>query len=286
MADIPREPSQTAVLSAAGRALYLEEPPPHILEDRFAELFAGDQGADLIRELKSRMPAAQLVNFRRWTTVRARYTEDAVDQALEGGIIQYAILGAGLDSFAYRRSDLQNRLRVYEVDHPGSQEWKRRRLQKLGVEIPANLVFAPVDFERQTMRDGLQLAGFDFSTRSILSWIGVTMYLTRGAIEATLRDVASCARGSRVVLSYDVRRETLSPAGQALQDSISRRAAEMGEPFLSRMDPSEVDELLSSLGFVDIHHFGSDDAVDRFFKGRRDARFEGPQRLAEATVGQ
>ena len=284
MADIARAPSRTAVLSAAGRTLYLEEPGPHILEDRFAELFAGEQGAELIRQLKSEMPAAQLAAFRRWTTARARYTEDAVARALVDGINQYVILGAGLDSFAYRRRDLLGKLRVYEVDHPGSQEWKRRRLQQLGVEIPTNLVFAPVDFERQTLRGGLESAGFDRKAGSIVSWIGVTVLLTRTAIEATLRDVASYARGSRLVFTYEVRRESLGPAAKALQDSISRRAAEMGEPFLSLMDPKDVDALLATLGFEDVHHFGSDEAFDMFFKGRQGVRFEISQRLAEATV--
>lgn len=273
------------MLSAVGRALYLEEPPPHVLEDRLAALLAGEQGAELMRELKSEVPEELMATFRRWTTVRTRFTEDAVEQAVASGVRQFAILGAGLDSFAYRRRDLLTKLRVYEVDQPESQEWKRRRLRELGVAIPSNLVFAPIDFERQTLLAGLGAAGFDFSAPAILSWIGVTVLLSGAAIEATLKDVAALPPGSRIVFTYDLPHRELDLHGQAMRDFIAGRAAGMGEPFLTLLEPSKIDELLTRLGFRDISHFGPDDAADAYFKDRPEVRFRSGQRLASATVG-
>jgi methyltransferase (TIGR00027 family) len=133
--------------------------------------------------------------------VRARFP-DVVERAAAGGVGQYVILGAGLDSFAYRRDDLLGRLRVFEVDHPATQRWKRRRLAQLGVDSPAGLVFAPVDFERQTLREGLAAAGFDFGQLAVFSWAGVTMYLTLDAVNATLATMAGCQAGTWVVLTY------------------------------------------------------------------------------------
>ena len=191
-----RSPSRTAVLTAVARALHLEQPPPTVLNDPFALPLAGEEGAGLMKRLKIDAPGEALLAFCRWICVRARMTEEVVEGAAGEGFRQYVILGAGLDSFAYRRPDLLDRLRVYEVDHPASQAWKQDRLVELGVARPANLVYAPVDFETQTLREGLQTAGFDFGAPAVFSWIGVTVYLTLAAIEATLETVATCIAGT------------------------------------------------------------------------------------------
>jgi hypothetical protein len=146
------------VRSAAARALHREEPPPWVLDDHLALGLAGDEGVSITRSMRDELSAENLVTFSRWMCVRARLAEDVVERAVAAGIRQYAILGAGLDSFAYRRPDLLGRLRVFEVDHPASQAWKRERLAELGVDLPANLVFAAVDFETQTLSDGLVAA--------------------------------------------------------------------------------------------------------------------------------
>ena len=171
---IPRSPSKTAVRSAAARALHREEPPPWVLDDHLALGLAGDQGVSITRSMRDELSTENLLTFSRWMCVRARLAEDVVERAVAAGIRQYAILGAGLDSFAYRRPDLLGRLRVFEVDHPASQAWKRERLAELGVGLPANLVFAPVDFETQTLRDGLLAAGFDFADMAPLEADGVS----------------------------------------------------------------------------------------------------------------
>jgi methyltransferase (TIGR00027 family) len=207
-----------------------------------------------------------------------------VERALAGGVRQYVILGAGLDSFAYRRGDLLDRLRVFEVDHPASQAWKRRRLDELGVSPPPSLVFAAVDFEHQTLRAGLEAAGFDFRAPAVFSWIGVTMYLTLEAIEATLATVAACPAGSRIVLTYNRPGSALSGMGLETQTVLARIAGEMGEPIVSLFEPEEIDRLLRGLGFDQVDDFGPDEAVRTYFAGRNDVRFGGAQRLVVAAV--
>jgi len=170
-----RSPSRTAVLTAVARALHREEPQPWLIDDYLALGLAGPEGTALLDRLRAEMPRPFLLAFSRWVCVRARFPEDLVERAATRGIGQYVILGAGLDSFAYRRGDLLGRLRVFEVDHPATQEWKRQRLAELGAKSPPGLVFAPVDFERQTLRQGLEQAGFSFEEQAVFSWLGVTM---------------------------------------------------------------------------------------------------------------
>lgn len=284
MEETSRGPSRTALLTAAARALHREEPPPWVLDDRLALALAGDDGRLLAARLRTELTPQALLGFTRWCCVRARLPEDTVARALAAGVRQYAILGAGLDSFAYRRGDLLDRLRVFEVDHPASQAWKRQRLDELGLARPANLVFAPVDFERQTLRAGLESAGFDFRAPAVFSWIGVTMYLTLEAIAATLATVAVCPAGSRLVLTYNRPRAALAGLGLETDAVLTRIAGEMGEPIVTLFELDEIERLLRDHGFAEIEHVGPDEAVRRYFPGRNDVRFGGAQRLVVATV--
>ena len=282
---IPRSPSKTAVTTAAARALHREEPPPWVLDDYLALGLAGDEGESITRRLRDDLSAEDLLTFSRWMCVRARLAEDVVERAVADGIRQYAILGAGLDSFAYRRPDLLMRLRVFEVDHPASQAWKRERLAELGVSLPTNLVFAPVDFESQTLRAGLLAAGFDFADGAVFSWIGVTMYLTLAAIEATLETVGGCPPGSRIVLTYNLPLSALEGQARAIGSSMSRSAGEVGEPWLSFFTPAEAEALLRRCGFGKVDHFGPTEAIRTYFTGVPDVRLGMPQRLLVATTG-
>ncbi|HET7768846.1 MAG TPA: class I SAM-dependent methyltransferase [Chloroflexota bacterium] len=284
MAVEPRGPSRTAVLTAAARALHREEPPPWVLDDRLALALAGDDGHRLAERLRAELTPPALLDFARWCCVRARLPEDTVERALAGGVRQYVILGAGLDSFAYRRGDLVDRLRVFEVDHPASQAWKRRRLDELGVSPPPSLVFAAVDFEHQTLRAGLEVAGFDFGATAVFSWIGVTLYLTLEAIAATLATVAACPAGTRIVLTYNRPGSALSGVGLETQTALAGIAGELGEPIVTLFEPDEIERLLRDHGFGQIEHFGPDEAVRTYFAGRDDVRFGGAQRLVGATV--
>ena len=152
-----------------------------MLDDTLALQLAGQEGLGVRDRLRAEVRDDDLLAFSRWVCVRSRYAEDIVEQQAGTGTGQYVILGAGLDTFAYRRPDPG--LRVFEVDHPATQAWKQRRLADLGVAIPGNLVFVPVDFEHQRLGPALEKAGFTFAEPAVFSWLGVTMYLTPDAID-------------------------------------------------------------------------------------------------------
>jgi methyltransferase (TIGR00027 family) len=254
------------------------------MDDYLALGLAGREGLALLDRLRAEVPEPYLLAFSRWMCVRARLPEDIVEQAAAGGIGQYVILGAGLDSFAYRRGDLLGRLRVFEVDHPATQAWKRRRLAGLGVELPARLVFAPADFERQTLREALELAGFDFGQLAVFSWVGVTMYLTVDAIHATLATLAQCPPGTRVVLTYNQPAAALAGSTAQIAATFAGLAAEMGEPFISRFLPGEIAQLLRGHGFGEITDLGADEARAAYFPGKANVEIAGAQRLVAATL--
>lgn len=279
----PRTPSQSAILTAAARALHREEAPPWILDDTLALRLAGDAGTAVLERARANLSHDELFGFSRWVCARARVGEDLVERLVPSGLHQYVILGAGLDSFAYRRPDLVERVRVFEVDHPASQSWKRTRLDESGISVPPNLMFAPVDFERQTLRDGLAEAGFDFSALAVFGWIGVTMYLSRPAISETLRSVAGCAAGSRLVMTYNVPLPEVSDYSRRVTSGLQLVTAEGGEPFISFFLPDEIERLVADHGFTGIEHFGADEAR-RAYLGGRDVPIAGAQRVLLATV--
>ena len=273
------------MLTAAARALHREEPQPWVIDDHLALELAGPDGLVLLDRLRAEVPRPHLLAFSRWVCARTRFPEDLVERAAASGIGQYVILGAGLDSFAYRRHDLLDRLRVFEVDHPATQAWKRQRLAELGVAAPAGLVFAPVDFERQTMREGLEQAGFAFGDQAVFSWLGVTMYLTLDAIHATLAALAQCRAGTRVVLTYNQPPDVLTSDDAQITAAMAGLAAKMGEPFISRFRFAEMARLLHQHGFSEITDFGPDEARAAYFAGRPDVEIAGAQRIIAATVG-
>jgi methyltransferase (TIGR00027 family) len=256
-----------------------------IFDDDLAIRLAGEDGAALAERLRTELPTSDVLAFSRWVCIRSRYTEDLVETATGCGIEQYVILGAGLDSFAYRRTDLLDRLRVFEVDHPASQSWKQHRLMELRLALSNNAAFAPVDFERQTLRQGLASAGFDFAREAVFSWIGVTMYLTLDAIEDTLATISECPSGSRVVLTYNQPHGVLDDMSLQVTRTFAGIATEMGEPFVSFFAADEIESLLRQHGFDDIAHFGSEEARALWFDGASDVAIAGAQRLIAATVG-
>jgi methyltransferase (TIGR00027 family) len=170
------------------------------------------------------------------------------------------------------------------VDHPASQAWKQARLAALRVDRPANLVFAPVDFETQTLRDGLEKAGFSFSAMAVFPWIGVTMYLTLSAIESTLTTMAACPPGARIVLTYNLPAPAARGLGTGGQNVLAEIAADMGEPFVSVFEPAAAEHLMRRHGFNHVTHFGPNEAIQKYFAGRDDIRLHGAQRLIVARV--
>jgi methyltransferase (TIGR00027 family) len=175
-------------------------------------------------------------------------------------------------------------VRVFEVDHSASQSWKQDRLLDLGIEVPHNLVFAPVDFERETLREGLTGAGFDFGRAAVFSWVGVTMYLTLDAIEATLATISECRPGSRVALTYNQPHHMLDEVSRQVTRTFQAIATELGEPFVSFFVPGEIEALVRNHGFDHIAHFGPEEARSAWFGGATDVAIAGAQRLLAATV--
>ena len=191
-------PSRTAMLAALARAmLRMEGTPPWVLDDAFALLLIGPAWQDLRELVSSLFPDQVLAETAAAVCTRSRYAEDRLT---DGGFAQYVILGAGLDSFAWRRPDLLGSLRVFEVDHPASQAWKLERVKELALPFSDSQVFVPVDLEAEPLQDALGTAGFEWGQPALFSWTGVAPYLTASAIESTLRTIAGAAAGSELVL--------------------------------------------------------------------------------------
>lgn len=272
------------MLTAAARALHREEQPPWVLDDRFALGLAGDGGAEMVQLVRERLTREELQSFARWVCVRARFCEDEVQRGVTEGIGQYVILGAGLDSFAYRHPELLDQLHVFEVDHPSSQAWKRSRLAELGVVLHPNVAFVPVDFEKETLRRSLIDSGFDSQAPAVFSWIGVTMYLTTEAIRATLEDLVSYATGSRLIVTYNQPGEVLDDFSRKVTAELAGVVGEGGEPFLTLLTAAEVETIVREAGFVDVRHFGADEARRTYFGNRQHVAIAGAQRLLTAAV--
>jgi len=276
-------PGHTATLAAVGRAIHAGADRPLVV-DHLALGLAGEPGAALLAQLTSQLPEASRETFGLAFAIRTRFVEDAVARAIEEGIGQYVILGAGLDSFAYRRSDLRGRLRIFEVDRAASQAWKRSRLREMDVPVPASVSFVQLDHETDDLRDGLVRAGFDPSSPAIVSAIALTQYLARPAIDRTLKLVASFPSGSRLVVTYVVPATELGETAAAGLAWTMSQAAERGEPFLSLFSPVEFEELLTRAGFSRAVDTGPRELLQMYLADRPDAQLTGIERLATAWV--
>jgi methyltransferase (TIGR00027 family) len=260
-------------------AHYLLDADPKILADPFARSFVGFSDDQVfLKELRKLYGGAfdrlEFPKQRTYFVLRSRYTEDELEAAVARGVRNYVMLGAGLDSFAFRRPDLMRVLNVYEVDHPSTQTWKRERLAELSLKVPATLHFVPVDFERETLTEGLAAGGLQPDSFAFFSWLGVNTYLTPDAVLHTLREIAgTTGAGSELVTDYIVPATMLDGADRALFDSHATRVAELGEPWLSFFRPDELEMHLQQIGFGQVSHFGPAEACARYFAGRSDGPF-------------
>jgi methyltransferase (TIGR00027 family) len=240
-------PDNTAVRTALWRALHVEvDSPPHVFEDEVGlQLAAPDDG------WRSRPDMSPFTRpFRASILARARFVEDLVVEQAARGVGQYVILGAGLDTFVQRRPELASRLLVFEIDHPGPQEWKRRRLVELGLGVPSFLRFVPVDFEAgNAWWERLAAAGFDSGRPAVVASTGVSMYLTRDAIKATLRQLAALAPGSTFAMSFMLPIELLDPEMRPGVERAAEGARVSGTPFISFFTPTEMLALARDAGF-------------------------------------
>jgi methyltransferase (TIGR00027 family) len=262
-------PDSTAVRVALWRAMHVQiDPPPHVLEDEIGLQFAAPDDAWRSRPdmdpHATRRPRASVV-------ARGRFIEDLVAEQADRRVGQYVILGAGLDSFAQRRPEIASRLSVFEVDRPGPQMWKRRRLIALGFGIPEWLRLVPADFEAAgSWQERLAPAGFHADQAAVVAAAGVTMYLTRGAIAAMLRQIAALAPGSTLAMTFMVPPELVEAEERPRRRATEQRARAGGTPFISFFTPPEMLALARQAGFKEARHVSPVSLAQRYFAGRPD----------------
>lgn len=282
----PGQYSKTALAAAFYRAQHHLHDEPKLLDDPYAHrlLTRGEMAALGERRIRDGLdagfspgePSTVLARVVREITpassvlARARYAEDRLERAMDRGVRQYVLVGAGLDSFALRREDVRDRLQVFELDHPQSQAMKRERLAAAGLTAPPNLHFAAVDFERERLADALARVPFRRDQPSVFAWLGVTMYLSRAAIESTWRDLESAAApGSELVFDFIHRAAFHEPATEAERRSADRlRAA--GEPIISMLDPATLADDLEAAGWTLVEQLNAAEIDRRYFATRTD----------------
>ncbi|MFI2202478.1 class I SAM-dependent methyltransferase [Streptomyces sp. NPDC020192] len=267
----PGTPDNTAVRCALWRAMHVRvDAPPHVLEDEIGLRIADP--ADGWRDRPDMEPAATST-FRAAMVARARFVEDLLAERAAGhGVDQYVLLGAGLDTFAQRRAEAASRLHVFEVDQPGPQDWKRRRLAELGYDIPDWLHLVPVDFEASggAWREQLTAAGFDPGRPAVIASVGVTMYLTKDATATTLRQIAGLAPGSTLAMTFLLPEDLVAEADRPGLRRSKAGAESAGTPFLSFYTPEEMLELAREAGFKEARHVSGTSLAERYFAGRPD----------------
>jgi len=207
-------------------------------------------------------------DFRAFMAARSRLAEDHLAEAVAQGVRQYVALGAGLDTFAYRNPFPG--LRVFEVDFPATQEWKREMLAEAQISLPENLTFVPLDFEHKTLGDGLAEAGFDVCAAAFFGWLGVVPYLTLEAFRATLATIARLPAGSGVTFDYGFPPQTLSPKRRLRFEILAKRVASAGEPFRLFFSPDELEHELRSAGFHRVEQVDTDALNALYFHNRAD----------------
>jgi methyltransferase (TIGR00027 family) len=262
------EPSRTARAAAFHRAAHQVLEHGRIFADPLALRILGEDADTVAREAELHPSGRKMRIF---IAVRTRFAEDALAAAFERGVRQLVVLGAGLDTYAYRGA-LRDRLRVFEVDHPATQAWKRQRLAEAAIPLPASLMFAPIDFERETLAEGLAAAGFDPAQPAFFTWLGVVPYLTEEAVWSTLGFIASLPNGAHVVFDYGNPPDSLSPEMRASHDRRAAHVVELGEPWISHFESDKLRAQLLSLGFSEIEDLGPREIASRYF----------PHRLASA----
>jgi len=259
-AMIPGQPSRTAFAAAAHRAAHQLLEGGAVFTDHLAARILGDAAQPLVAEIGLRPDGP---GMRRFIAARHRVAEDAVADAVARGLRQVVILGAGLDTFAYRHAH-GGALRVFEVDYPATGAWKQARLAEAGIPIPANVTYAGIDFERDRLVDRLQTAGFDASQPSFFMWLGVVPYLTDEAITVTLAAIAALPAGAELVFDYGDPIALLPPGIREALAARAAQVAEVGEAWLSSFDPPLLHERLRQAGFTVIADLGPKGLAARF----------------------
>ncbi len=282
--------SLTAQLTAYARAYHAMHDDPKIFDDFLAyRIFTEEERTNLEQNLANSLKffdperaascpnqATALAWYMRiqgapTTLSRSRYTEDRLEQAFQQGMRQYVILGAGMDTFAFRRPDLASQLKVFEIDHPLTQAFKLSRLKELGWEIPAQLHFIPVDFTKETLANVLKQSPYDPGKSSFFSWLGVTIYLTRAEVFTTLRTIAGIApAGSSIIFDY-LDADAFIPGKAAKQVQLMQEIVRrVGKPLKAGFDPASLAAELADIGLLLRENLSPSDIEERYFQGRTD----------------
>jgi methyltransferase (TIGR00027 family) len=268
---VTNSPSITAQRAAMIRSAHQILDDPRVFDDPLALRIIGSEISTVLKANPRQLTAVPGSDIlRAFIAARSRYAEDLLGETVQRGLRQYVILGAGLDTFAYRNPYTQAQLRIFEVDHPATQSWKRAQLEAAGISIPATLTFVPVDFETQTMADGLQHSTFDHTKPAFFSWLGVTPYLTGEAIASTLKFIAKLKAGSGVVFDYVISPTLLNSQQRSAFDELAKRVAMAGEPWHTFFDPSSLSADLKAFGFAEAVDLEPDEINARYFAGRND----------------
>jgi len=267
----PVQPSGTALTAAAARAAHLiVDDEPRIFTDPLAARLLGDRADELIGYHTLHGTHPVLSGARVQVACRSRYAQDALARAAAAGVAQYVILGAGLDSFAYR-GGLAGRVRVFEVDHPASQEAKRAALAGAGIPVPGNVTLVPADLAADSLKPCLAAAGFDALAPAVFGWLGVTMYLTADAVAETMTAVAGCAPGSELIADYLLPEGARDEAGALYGRLVAQASAERGEPWRSCFAPEEIAELARKSGLGAARSVGQRETIPAHLWQRTDS---------------
>lgn len=264
-------PSLTAYKVAMMRAAHQVLDNPKIFKDPIALSIIGTQGASDIRSKSQKFKTKLHSYLRAIVVARSRFVEDELVVAIKRGVRQYVILGAGLDTFAYRNPYSAEGLRVFEVDHPATQQWKRQQLNATAIRTPETLAFVPIDFESQSLVDELLKAGFRTEEPSLFSWLGVTMYLIRETMMATMEQIpSSTSSGSEIVFDYIVPPSSQNFLRRLVFRLLSSKVGKAGESWKSFFDPISLVMDLKAIGFTQAEDIGPEKINALFFKDRAD----------------
>jgi methyltransferase (TIGR00027 family) len=276
-----RQESRTALGVATLRAVHqVLDGEPKILNDTVIGPLLGTPALLRIRAAPERFNSPDVRSLRSHVVLRSRFAEDRLEEAVERGVRQFLVLGAGLDTFAYRQPYWARPLRIFEVDHAASQQAKRQRLDAARILVPPNVHFIEADFEHRTLHDILAGGGVALDEPAFISWLGVTVYLTEAAIDAVFRFVASLPPGSELVFTFYTKEATEAPR----QSAMAARAAELGEPFVTWFEPEALEAKLRGFGFSEVRFLTPQEAIVRYFPSPRTDRLPPPRRINTASA--
>lgn len=263
--------SRTAEMAAVIRALHLAYESPVVFNDPFASRLAGPVWHVLCRSrllylLATRTIYKSLNPIRRQILARARYAEDQLEKALRSGIKQYAIIGAGLDSFALRRADFAGKINVYELDHPATQEAKKLRLKNLDISLPENHSFVPIDFEKENIADASKKSSFKREDPVFFSWLGTVYYISEPAVLRTLKSIKQVAlSGSELVFDYAAHDSHDSHSDKKTVRNLKKYTQRRGEPIVSTFDPQRFPLQVERLGYLMLENLSPQEQAERYF---------------------